>query len=103
MFLDFLTDGDWRDSYESRIVNPNCGVQDSGGYVVNCIQDILNVLKVTFEDVKGEYIYIDGKCFGRVDDSRHRVTVYAPCDTIVTSDDILLKYPYGKENFILEF
>lgn len=107
MTLDFLCPGDWQDSYESRIVNPNA-MLGKGGYCVENIADLFNVCKMFNRDNVRYYdlfanvdIYLDGelKASLRKDGT---LRIFAPCETKVTHDDILLCWSIGKEDFIFD-
>lgn len=104
MNLDFLTPGDWRDSYESRIANDNCSQYDFGGYEVRGLNDIINVCKVYMSkkdnkdrviDWRSIDVYVDGKLFGMLNPNS-TLTVLAP--TVCDWDRLLIYYPHGREN-----
>lgn len=104
MTLDFLCPGDWMDSYESRIVNPN-SLEDKGGYYVDRLADVLNACSV-FLDADKHYfelfseleLYIDGHFAARM--GRDKVLVLrAPCDVLL---DGTIFYPFGMKDMLFD-
>ena len=101
--LDFLCDGDWRDSYESRLVNDNMTIESAGGYEVNNLQDILNVCRGFINSEKGKHtlelfnnsvsIYLDGELKGEIRDKHF---ILFPTTIIKPEDPIRIYYPYGR-------
>lgn len=99
--LDFLTPGDWGESYSSRLVNPNF---ESAGYPVRCMQDIINAIqcflyadKEYFNLFRSLELYLDGHLIGQLR-SDGGLCIYAPSETKRTENDVIIRYPYGDKN-----
>ena len=107
MKLDFLTPGDWRDSYGSRIANDNAGIESEGGYEVYNMMHILACVRNYTNSDYGKHmldlfpyfcIYIDGELFGEVN-RRNEFKVFAPCEYLPSYDGkTRLRYPFGDKD-----
>lgn len=111
MKLDFLCPGEWGDSYEARIINPN-SLEDCGGYVVTSMQDVLNACRIFISAVKkftydsGYFdlfkyveIYIDSRCAGTLYETG-RLRLCPLCQIDVES--MTVYYPYGDRALLFD-
>ena len=109
MILDILTPGDCMDSYSSREI--------SFGHEINCLQDVLNVLKCEFGDGKHNS-WIDGKplfsyyCIYIYDNNYNELAswwffadtmeleIHPPIEVVQMKDGgIGVRYPLGEQRY----
>ena len=107
MKLDFLTPGDWRDSYESRLTNDNGTIDSSGGYEVNSLSQILTVVGEFIRTAHGQTIidlfksfcvYIDGDLFGEYRECDNKFHVFPPMKLVEIDGKLAAYYPFGSQD-----